>query len=208
MPMARIEALVAILFLPLLYMSIYPGFLIGALLLGIVLVPAIVCAGAGLGVLYGVGYLVWSWLPYRARKRARVVEIALSPAPRPRPAWRWIARVMIAASIAMMLSGWAPRLGFSASRSAFDRYLSARTPIGPEAGAPPRFVGLYRVDACLSDPRGGVYFRCFSHPDGIDADTVSYGFAHCPNPQGSPFGDAGYMPRPLGGDWFVFSASD
>ncbi len=49
--MARIEALVAMAALPMLYMSIYPGFLMGAFLLGIFLVPAIVCAGAGLVML-------------------------------------------------------------------------------------------------------------------------------------------------------------
>lgn len=207
MHIARIESLVAIAALLLLYMSIYPGILMGAFLLGILLVPVVVCAGAGLGVLYGVGYLAWSALPYRARKRPRAIEAAPTP-PRPRTARRWIPRAMIAASIAVILSGRAPRLGFSASQPAFDRCLSARTPIGDEVGAPPRFVGLHRVDASLADPRGGVHFRCFSHPDGLDPDKVSYGFAHRPNHRGSPFGDPGYVLRPLGGDWFVFAVSD
>lgn len=71
-----------------------------------------------------------------------------------------------------------------------------------------RRVGLYRVERVVRDARGGVYLRTLTGPGGIGPVTLSYGFAHRPNAEGSPFGNAQYELRPLGGEWFAFSASD
>jgi hypothetical protein len=69
-------------------------------------------------------------------------------------------------------------------------------------------LGFYSVDRYAADPRGGAYFRTHAGPDGIGPDTMSYGFAHRPNPEGSPFGRAGYHLSHVVGDWYVFSASN
>jgi hypothetical protein len=44
--------------------------------------------------------------------------------------------------------------------------------------------------------------------DGIGPDTMSYGFAFKPNPEGTPFGRSGYSYSHVVGDWYVFSASN
>ena len=76
-------------------------------------------------------------------------------------------------------------------------------------GAPlNRRLGFYGVDEYAADPRGGVYFRVYTGGDGIGPDQMSYGFAHKPNSEGSPFGAASYRVHRLGGDWFWFEASD
>jgi hypothetical protein len=62
------------------------------------------------------------------------------------------------------------------------------------------------VDEYAADPRGGVYFRVETAPDG--PDTISYGFAFKPNPEGSPFGNAHYSRTRLTGEWFSYQASD
>lgn len=71
-----------------------------------------------------------------------------------------------------------------------------------------RQVGPYSVDRYAADRRGGVYFRTATGPDGIGPDQMSYGFAFCPNDEGTPFGNARYGRRHLFGDWWVFAVSD
>lgn len=71
-----------------------------------------------------------------------------------------------------------------------------------------RGIGLYHVDECLVDDRGGTYFRVFSNADGIGPDLVSYGFCYKPNSEGSPFGAADYRTFRLGNDWYWFLVSD
>ena len=70
-----------------------------------------------------------------------------------------------------------------------------------------RRVGFWIVDSLAQEPRGGMYFRTFSRPAGF-VDTLSYGFVHQPNDQGSPFGAAGYEVDSLGRDWYTFVASN
>jgi hypothetical protein len=69
-------------------------------------------------------------------------------------------------------------------------------------------LGIYRVDEYAAHPRGGVYFRTGTAPDGIGPDTISYGFAYRPNRERSPFGAKYYLVRSLGRDWYWFQASD
>jgi len=68
-------------------------------------------------------------------------------------------------------------------------------------------LGVYDVDRYAADPRGGVYFRTHFGVDGIQPDITSSGFAYRPNPEGTPFGSAGYHYSQIDGDWYVFSAS-
>jgi hypothetical protein len=71
-----------------------------------------------------------------------------------------------------------------------------------------RHVGPYVVDRYGADPRGGVYFRTATGPDGLSPDTFSYGFVDRPNREGTPFGNARYGLRHLFGNWYWFAASD
>ena len=77
----------------------------------------------------------------------------------------------------------------------WDKKLSAR-------------LGIYSVDSCQIDPRGGVYFRTFQGADGIGPDTMSHGFVFKPNAAGTPFGRAGYRYSRLIGHWYTFAASN
>lgn len=71
-----------------------------------------------------------------------------------------------------------------------------------------RTIGPYFVDECLTDERGGAYFRVYSGADGIGPDVMSYGFCYKPNNEGSPFGAAHYRTFQLGDNWHWFRASD
>ncbi|MFO0950214.1 MAG: hypothetical protein U0835_03495 [Isosphaeraceae bacterium] len=118
--------------------------------------------------------------------------------------------VLVLGSFGLALSRWPVRVGFAASRPAFERYLPAAPPPGgrTRAGESLGWFGIYRVDVCARDERGGVFFRTGTGPDGVGPDRESYGFAYRPNTQGTPFGRAGYRLRRLAGDWYIFSVSD
>ena len=92
---------------------------------------------------------------------------------------------------------------YSDLRELVDKAPTVET--GQEIG---RQVGPYWVDRYAAHPRGGVYFRTATGPDGIGPDTTSYGFAFRPNDIGTPFGWAHYQVVHLFSDWYVFSASD
>jgi hypothetical protein len=98
------------------------------------------------------------------------------------------------------------RVAFLFSRPAFDRVV---TDGGQwwEKTASAR-LGIYSVDSCRIDPRGGVYLRTFQGADGIGPDTMSHGFVFKPNLAGTPFGRAGYRYTEVIGDWYSFCASD
>jgi hypothetical protein len=78
----------------------------------------------------------------------------------------------------------------------------------PNGEALERWLGVYFVDRYAADTGGGVYFRAHAAADGIGPDTMSYGFAFRPNPEGTPFGGAGYRYTHVADDWYVFSASN
>ena len=69
-------------------------------------------------------------------------------------------------------------------------------------------VGVWKVDRYGRDPRGGVYFRTATGPDGLGPDQMSYGFVWKPNQSGSPFGNADYYTARLAGDWYYFKVSN
>ena len=101
------------------------------------------------------------------------------------------------------------RLAFAVSRSAFEYFLRSNpTPAETDrmSAQVSRWFGIYHVDRWGHDTRGGHYFRTSTGSDMID--TMSYGFAFQPNPQGSPFGAAGYWRYRIVGDWHTFAVSD
>lgn len=94
------------------------------------------------------------------------------------------------------------RVVFFACQSQFEPYL-ASAPVSEYQGKPlGRWLGVYRVDEYAADPRGGVYFRTGTGRDGIGPDRMSYGFAHRPNRQGSPYGAARYGTWRQSDDWY------
>jgi hypothetical protein len=111
-------------------------------------------------------------------------------------------------SFALILTGIPRRAAFLLSRPAFQGLVATAPASEYEGEALGRLLGVYYVDRYAADPRGGVYFRTHSGPDGIGPDTMSYGFAFRPNAKGLPFGNAGYRLSRMIGDWYCFSASD
>ena len=64
------------------------------------------------------------------------------------------------------------------------------------------------MDRFVADPRGGLYFRTRSGPDGFYTYRMAYGFCYRPNREGSPFGDGKYAFAHVVGDWYAFQASE
>ena len=64
------------------------------------------------------------------------------------------------------------------------------------------------IDRFATDPRGGVYFRTRTHPDGFSTGRMSHGFSYRPNAAGSPFGDSKYTLSYIVGDWYAFQACE
>jgi hypothetical protein len=98
------------------------------------------------------------------------------------------------------------RVVFLQYRAEFEKLLEQAPPPGSRA-----VVGLnadlriYWVDQWGTDARGGTYFRTMA---GSGPGGASFGFAHRPNPDGSPFGDNGYRLQHLTGDWYSFAAAE
>jgi hypothetical protein len=69
-------------------------------------------------------------------------------------------------------------------------------------------VGPFRVQRYGADRRGGVYFLTRMGWSGVGPDPMCYGFAYCPNLQGTPFGNQLYRVRHLFGGWYSFSVLD
>jgi hypothetical protein len=118
----------------------------------------------------------------------------------------WSAAVMFG-TMALLGFRVPQRLVFALSCSGFEEPVNA-DPAEAFHLQSGRRVGPYWVDRYAADERGGVYFRTHTGPDGIGPDLMSYGFAFCPNQQGSPFGNTRYRYWHLFGDWYAFEASD
>ena len=103
------------------------------------------------------------------------------------------------------------RVSFCLFKSPFDSFLEEQhfkdinTFTGKNTTLNKRF-GLWIVDQCAKDLRGGTYFRIGTESDWIDQ--LSYGFALNPNRKGTPFGNAGYRRTWIIGDWYFFRVSD
>jgi hypothetical protein len=119
-----------------------------------------------------------------------------------------IAPVVVCITYALLKFYVPRRIAFMACADKFDAYV-ANAPVSEYNGQPlARWLGVYRVTQYAADARGGVYFQTGTGPDGIGPDVMSYGFAHRPNRQGTPFGAAHYRVWHLHGDWYWFRGSD
>ena len=124
--------------------------------------------------------------------------------PTGRRRWRSIAALVLVLNCCLLWFGAPRQLAFLHARSAFEGSMAA-APSGCERFD--RCLGVYHVDRFAADPRGGIYFRTRSGPDGFYAGMMSYGFSHMPNHVGSPFGDEKYTLSHVGGDWYAFQAA-
>jgi hypothetical protein len=119
-----------------------------------------------------------------------------------------VAGAVLLLSLALVLTHIPLRLAFTFGRPFFEQWVESAPASQYGGEALNRRIGMWRVDEYAADPRGGVYFRVGTGPDGLGPDTMSYGFALKPNPEGSPFGNAHYRRSRLTGEWFYFRASD
>jgi hypothetical protein len=118
------------------------------------------------------------------------------------------AALMLALNCGLLWWGAPRRLAFLYARPAFEALVAKAPPAFSGGGRVERRLGVYHIDRLAADPRGGVYFRTRSGPDGLYTNTMSYGFSHRPNRAGSPFGDGKYTLSHITGDWYAFQASD
>ncbi len=173
-----------------LLLSIYPGIMNGlAMFMGIALLWLLLIGGIGIAA-------IALWL-----RRAD-------------SSMKWGCRrlttiLLILAISSCLLKFYVPlRIGFFFSHSAFEGWLAAH----PSSTSKPQLIdtkfGIYQVDEYFSGSRGDKYFRVYSHGDGLSPDTISYGFSYQPNPEGSPFGAAGYNIYQLGDGWYWFKTSN
>src|SRR5262249_54511241 len=98
----------------------------------------------------------------------------------------------LASHVGLLRWAVARPLAFLPARPAFDVLVAAAPRARAESAGLDRRLGVYQVDRIAADPRGGVYFRTRSGPDGLYVGRMNYGFAYRPNPAGSPFGDDKY----------------
>lgn len=173
--------------------SAWPGLLSEATLLGFILVLVAIMSSWlwGPPLLFSL-WIVWRRWPPRTHFWPRKLLIT--------------ALGSLLLSAALVASRWPARLGFHLHRAAFDQ---ARLSLDLDAA--PRLVdrpvGMYYIRYAAADPRGGTYFQTRSMGT-LGPDSVSFGFAHRPNREGSPFGQAGYRLNSMGGDWYLFMASN
>jgi len=110
-------------------------------------------------------------------------------------------------SLALVLTHIPLRLAFTFCRPSFEQWVESAPTTEYDLEVPYQRIGLWHVDEYAADPRGGVYFRVGTGQD-LGPNTMSYGFAFKPNPEGSPFGNRRYRRSRLTGDWFYFQVSD
>lgn len=151
-----------------------------------------------------IALLGLTWLLAGARA-LRVPRVTGSPTPIQTVA---TAPVIVLLTLAMLQFYVPRRIGFLCCRAQFAANVNGAPVSGYLVKRFDRRLGIYHVDARIADPRGGVYFLTGTGADGFGPDTMSYGFAYRPNPQGTPFGNAKYKLGSLGGGWFWFAASN
>jgi hypothetical protein len=101
------------------------------------------------------------------------------------------------------------RIVFQQYESRFEAMLDDAPPAGDQSVTPlNEDLAIYWVDQWGTDRRGGTYFRTLSTGQRGGTERESFGFAHKPNREGSPFGNTDYTLQHLTGDWYSFSASD
>jgi len=181
--MLRINILCIIGGLGLLILSIYPGFVSRWFI--ILALPLIGALG-----------LAWCIILIRAAsgKRPPIPPLEILFAP-----------IVVCLTFALLRYYIPRRIVFRAHQSAFERSL-ASAPAPGKLAPLNKWLGLYHVDSIAADPRGGIYFRTSTSADMID--TYSYVFASSPNDEGSTFGNAYYVIRPITRDWYWFQTNN
>jgi hypothetical protein len=119
-----------------------------------------------------------------------------------------VAALVLVLNGGLLWGGVSRRLAFLHARPAFEAFVASAPPARDGGEGLDRRFGVYHVDRFAADPRGGLYFRTRSGPDGFYTRRMTYGFSHRPNPTGSPFGDEKYSLSHLVGDWYCFQASE
>ena len=166
-------------------LSLWPGFAGGCWIF--LALPLIALLGLAWLLVAMIGYV-------RHRNAPSLRQLAVAP-------------ILVCLTLALLVFYIPRRIAFLAHRGQFEKHVASVRANGYPTERP-GWVGIYHVDMCATDPRGGVYFRTGTGPDGIGPDTVSYGFVYRPNRTGSPFGASGYLVRRLSGEWYWFEASD
>jgi hypothetical protein len=128
----------------------------------------------------------------------------------PRRRWRrrGTAALLLVVNCGLLWSSAPRRLAFFEARPAFEASLGAAPRAYSNGQTIGRWLGVYYVDRCAADPRGGIYFRVSSGPDGFRMGKMTYGFSHRPNLAGSPFGDEQYALSHVVDDWYSFQAAE
>jgi hypothetical protein len=183
-----------------------------ALVITLVLLPLSVYPGllSELAFFAAISSLFWmpaaclSW--WALADMARETADVFSPPPARR---RWLAPAALALVLNCALLWWGGpcRLAFLHARPAFEACVAASPRADSSGESFTRRLGVYHVDRLVTDPRGGLYFRTRSGPDGFDMSKMTYGFSYRPNQAGSPFGDEKYALSHVVGDWYSFQAS-
>jgi hypothetical protein len=129
--------------------------------------------------------------------------------PRPgRRRWLASAALVLLLNFGLLWCGVPRRLAFLHARHSFEASIATAPPAYSSGKRLERRLGVYHVDQVATDPRGGVYFRTRSGPDGFQPSKMTYGFSHRPNPAGSPFGDEKYALSHVVGEWYSFQAAN
>jgi hypothetical protein len=149
-----------------------------------------------------IGLLIWQW---RSRK-VGVVHPEDLPRQRTRqyPQRLTIATgIILVLTIVLLQTNTPQKLAFELSRPAFERI--AKDKAQCNGAMISQALGVYRVEECDRDSKGGVYFKTGAH--GFMFDECAYGFAYKPNAKGSDrFGWDTYAHTQVSGDWSWFKA--
>jgi hypothetical protein len=181
------------------------SFVLSVLLLGLSIFP---------GILEQVPSVVWRYAggAYGLIALGLTARRLLGPNRTGQPRRRGSAVVVLLCLIVtplLLLTHTPRRVMFSQHRGEFEKLLEQAPPPGDRIVVRLNAdLSVYWIDQWGTDARGGTYFRTVSGRVDGRADRQSFGFSYRPNPDGSPFGDAGYELHHLTGDWFSFSATD
>jgi len=181
----------ALLGIALIVFSIYPC-LLAQLALALAILSAPFVAALVLGSL---AYRFWIW-----RDRRRVIE---------RMRQFVLPASVLAVCAILALSGLPRRIAFWASLRSFQSARQSLQRSGDTGGRRKlnRRIGAWKVGHYAIDPRGGVFFQT-GVGSALGPDGMHWGFAYRPNPEGCPFGAAGYALSKMAPDWYSFSVSD
>lgn len=193
--------------LGLLWISCFPGLLVDASWI-LIIVPYIFLTQYGyIPMVVTLVLLGWA---IGSRKRQRNQSSHPLPKPTRRRSvkkWFFIMTGSVVVCTCVLLGLNLPqKIAFSLSRSAFEAFIADSAQVKQVCGQNVRQqFGLYRVEDCDRDPRGGIYFLTGWHGFMF---TSAYGFVYQPNPEGSQrFGQDSYTYQVVIDQWYWFRAS-